>query len=458
MHDTEISAESNEDVTDDKDARIAQLEHQLDEAHNSIKSLTDDVKILNDELYREKCINNKLLGIPPPFSPIDNPNSPYSSPLITPAQRRSRQRSSQNVLDSDDAKSPTHPEAVSTLSQPPGDFAENSQTSLQNYEQNGTSQFNSEDYHRTSKSLAPLHPIDAGPSKNLSYILNALKGLPRHKSTLLFGDSNLHCVQGELDPQRKNVAIRSVSGLCVVSAAHALSQYNFNYGQISKVVWMLGVNDYLHRQDHCEEDWSEHLCTLINETKRIFKNASIHFVLPFKGLPSVPLQHSKDISDLLMNSFPSVRRHYPPSMEDNVKPDGIHLNKNGAKLLRDFLVSRFTKYRSNPNQTDSSNGPKEMSSANGNVGSATSQTAPEYQHMNNDHLSGRPQPYHPNYRDMCFAPPPNMRDNPAIPPRNGGPQYLPSYPPQDFIYGRSINPIKEMTDALASMLYMTMNR
>ena len=72
-------------------------------------------------------------------------------------------------------------------------------------------------------------------AKKLSYILNALKNLPAYRSTLLIGDSNTHFAnQHEIDPQRRSVAVRAVSGLCVVSAAHALGEYSHSYKHVKK--------------------------------------------------------------------------------------------------------------------------------------------------------------------------------------------------------------------------------
>ena len=418
----------DKDDSDDKDAKILSLTQQLKDANKNIE-------MLQGELYREKCINNRLLGIPPPFeaSPQQCSQTPFS-PTITPAQRRPSEHASFVTVDSlyESPKSPIKLD----LSMP------NNNDSLD--EQSARSPENSEDDDHSSKSLAPIHPRDAGPADKMLYILKSLKNLPRHKSTLLVGDSNLHSINGELDPERKSVAIRSVSGLCVVSAAHALKQYQYKYGQVHKVVWSLGVNDHLHRREHRPHEWLEYLDMLINETKRIFCNASIHFLLPYKGLPGVPLEHCKEISDLLAKYFPSVKRHYAPSMEGKVKPDGIHLNKDGVDVLREFLVNRFTKFRPNPPATVCP--PRET-----NMDQRCTDRPPStHPVITNETMLDRPQtPFNVNYGGFQQPAQMNMRYPPI---HYGAPHFAPPPP------AHANNRIREMSEALVNVLYMHMNR
>ena len=174
------------------------------------------------------------------------------------------------------------------------------------------------------KSLAKIHVRDTITSKKLSYILNCLKNLPNNRTTLLIGDSNFHYIHGELNPVIKNTTVRAVSGLCVVVAADALKSYQQRYTQFKKIVWSLGTNDFLHRTDHCDDDWEIHLSTLLNETKRIFKGAQVNFILPFRGLPKIPHAHVKYMEQTIQEIDPSVKRHLTPSLKGKVKADGTH--------------------------------------------------------------------------------------------------------------------------------------
>ena len=69
----------------------------------------------------------------------------------------------------------------------------------------------------------------------------------------------------------------------------------------------LGVNDHLHRKQHCEDDFEKHFTTLIEEAKRVFPSATINFIVPFKGLPRVPGRHIEKVWDFLTNKFPEVK-------------------------------------------------------------------------------------------------------------------------------------------------------
>ena len=83
------------------------------------------------------------------------------------------------------------------------------------------------------ENFAPIHPADVARSKRLSMILNTLKNLPDHKTTLILGDSNTHGIKGDqVDPVNGTVAARSFSGLCIVAAVHALRQHKHPYRNI----------------------------------------------------------------------------------------------------------------------------------------------------------------------------------------------------------------------------------
>lgn len=196
---------------------------------------------------------------------------------------------------------------------------------------------------------AEIHERDAKVAKTLLRILNTLRNLPTYRSTLLISDSNGHFVkQGEVDPESRSVASRAVSGLCVVAAAEALRQYTYTYGQVKKLIWCIGPNDCIHKSDHCEADWSYHLQSLVENSARVFPNAAVTFILPFKGLPRVPSEFVNEFLHQLKQLRPKVRPLKinwltAPSMKNKVNEDGVHLNHQGKDVYLKFLRKRFTK-------------------------------------------------------------------------------------------------------------------
>ena len=212
----------------------------------------------------------------------------------------------------------------------------------------------------SSDDFCPLHDRCTKPAGVLAYMLNAFKNLPHNRTTLIIGDSNFHGIKGELDPVSRSTAVRSISGLCIVGAAHTLKKYEHQYPNIKRLVFSLGVNDHLHQKQHCGDDFEKHFTTLIEEAKRVFCKATINFIVPFKGLPRVPRQHIDKVWDFLQNKFPDVKRHHAPSMEGMVqKKDGVHLTNEGYNTLREFLIERFV--RRKRNKPDSNHQPAALS-------------------------------------------------------------------------------------------------
>ena len=186
--------------------------------------------------------------------------------------------------------------------------------------------------------FAQIHGRDFSHSKKLQYILKSLRNVPDHRSTLLLGDSNFHCLnKGELDPVKQSMAVRSVGGLCVVATAHALKHFKYNHPRFKKVLFSLGVNDILHREIHCPDDWEYHLVNLLEEAHRVFPHAQIHFLLPFRGIEAVPNHFIEHMDGIIKSHCPYVRRHNAPNMRGKLDRKGIHINNQGAHVLRTFL-------------------------------------------------------------------------------------------------------------------------
>lgn len=190
--------------------------------------------------------------------------------------------------------------------------------------------------------LSKPHKRDFDVAKKLTWILNAMKNIPTYRSTVVIGDSNTHFAnQSEIDPESRSVAVRAVSGLCVVAAALALGEYKYSYKKVKKLAWCIGPNDYLHQQHHCEVDWPVHLNNLIASCARVFPNASLTFILPFSGLPGVPMEFVKQFQYHLKSA--KVKWLKPPHMKNKVQEDGVHLNQLGKKQYISFLRKHFTK-------------------------------------------------------------------------------------------------------------------
>ena len=210
---------------------------------------------------------------------------------------------------------------------------------------------------------AELHEADVSRSKKLSYILNSFKNIPHHRNIAVIGDSNLHGVkETEIDSQSKQIVVRGCSGLCVPAAVYALKQYNHKYSHFKRIIWSLGTNDLLHKDQHCPDDWQFHLDSLFKETKRVFPRAKIGFVMPFHGLPSVPQSYIKFISDSVKNASPTVKRYTTPTMKNKVKGDGVHITAEGAHVFESYIKKIFVGHHQAPNQVQQPVIPKQNES------------------------------------------------------------------------------------------------
>ena len=265
-----------------------------------------------------------------------------------------------------------------------------------------------------------LRPSDISRSKKLSYILNALKNCLSYRSTLVIGDSNTHPInQREVDAEGRSVAIRSISGLCVVAAAHALKAYKFTYRKVKKLVWSIGINDFLHENQHCTEEWDMHLKSLYTESARIFPNASISLVLPFHGLSSVPSSFTKEFEKKVKALCPKIKRLRTPSMLNKVKHDGVHLNREGVDKYFSFLQAQFTKVRSTREDNTPSN------AHNSSASSARVQSGESFRVNSSDF-------------------PPIQQAHTAVPP--APPYVLQSQPP--YYPAHQVQMIRELTEAV----------
>lgn len=316
---------------EDDDAIIKKLREELVTSKNELKDARLEIETLKQELWREKDINNALLSerklrnnllASPCHSQQISPSDSQQSPVLTCAQR--------------ERPAPASPVDVENSG------LDHITDSVSSVDHNG-------DYGETTDNGSPisetaeLHESDITRSKKLVYFLKSFKNIPRHRKVVIFGDSNLLSVQESgIDPKDKSVIVRGCSGLCVPAAVYALQQCSSRFNHIKKVVWSLGTNDFLHRDQHCPDDWQCHLENLIRETHRIFPYAKIGFILPFHGLPKIPQEVIKfmDESVKKITGVP-VKRYNVPSMRNKVQGDGVHITAEGAHVFEEFVRNTF---------------------------------------------------------------------------------------------------------------------
>ena len=439
----------------DENSPVESLLRALAVQRSIISQRDETIHALKVDLVREKKMNDVLLDQiilmkTSPSLPLDLNSSsstdgnsvPFSQP-ITPGQgRQHSEKVEQNPTDD------------ITGSGVEGDREVNEKDSTSK-PQDDLGREDDEDDDDDGK-LAEIHPRCSNPAQKLAYILNAFKNLPANRSTILIGASNYHCIKGELDPVKKNTVVRSISGLCTVGAAKALCHYEHTYPRIKKLVWSLGVNDQLHENEHCPGEWNKHFSILIRETKRIFCNAKIHFIVPFSGLPRVPPKYSEKIWDLLQSKFPEVKRHRAPSMEGKVQRDGIHIDNEGAKTLRRFLVKRFTTYK--PWKSVSDQQPNNsVHPPRGNANNMPRENGHNVRNSDGEsgnRLPGRPPTsFNNEIREMGSS---REYENAHFPPLQVNAQSHSA--PRGMFRGQQQDPIRELSEMLASALYVHMNR
>ena len=437
-------------IGDPKDLIIKSLQEEKESLILEIKALKLEwarEKDLNNVLLEERRLRQQLENTTNNTVPTEKTGEPaiasQESPMLTPAQRiRSPVNTSVIVSDDEDpnAKSQTvlSDHDLSLLENLDHSEASGMDSGSPGVEGDSKLNSSSEGGVLPAKELAPLHSRDFGPAKYMSYILNRLKNVPDYRSTLMVGDSNFHGVnQGEIDPTDRSVAIRSISGLCVVSAGHALKNYEHQYPKFRKVVFAIGTNDYLHRVDHCEGDWHTHLVDLVSNIKRVFPRAELHFIMPYSGLPELPYEFVQSMEKAIKEVCPRIKRHRAPSMKGMVRRDGVHLNYNGTDALRNFLIKTFTRHQ--PDANDDSHVGRDLPRRPSDRYHSYSEAAQSNMMSNRSHLPATP------------IVDPNARMGQSSLPRYSVPNY--SAPPVNHHhYNQKDAMIRDVTEALASML------
>lgn len=202
-----------------------------------------------------------------------------------------------------------------------------------------------------------LHADCEGKRKRLSHQLRSvLANNPNHATTLLLGDSlQKGLVKRQLDRTSDSVRIRSVGGLCVVATVQALLQQEQSIPSIKKLVFTLGINDKLHQGNHCHEESARYFKALEVESARVFPNAKINFVIPYKGMVGHDITNTvqSDLQKLLKENCPKIRVYTPPSLAGKVVNGGIHPNKFGIWELTKWYSKVFVPSSPQPFQQNS---------------------------------------------------------------------------------------------------------
>ena len=271
-----------------------------------------------------------------------------------------------------------------------------------------------ETFNLPDTSMAPPHSDCMVKSKAMLYRLGTLRRVPPHANTFIGGDSNLTAMDGkDVDPIDDQVRIRSVGGICITGTVIALLKFQSVLKSFRKVVWVLGTNDELHKQNHCLDDNGKYLKLLYQESKRIFPNASISIITPFLGIKGISQMYTDNLVSAIKFSAPKLRWIKPPSVKDKISKKGVHLSKEGRVVFVNFLRSKLIRPKQRTFSSDSGR-PSVVRSAT-SVPPVTPQVAPRLQHVDKDQPPSRqsteetssdlratfipatPQPYCPPY-------------------------------------------------------------
>ena len=198
----------------------------------------------------------------------------------------------------------------------------------------------------TNPQWAPLEQNCKAKVGRFNFILRTLfNHLPDHGTTLFLGDSlQKGLKKRELDKHSGSIRIRSEGGLCVIAMVHSLLNHKEKHPQIKKVVYTIGVNDYLHRRRHCADDFASYFKALQAESHRIFPNATLHFVIPYKGMVSEDTKGADIqpvLQKMLSENCPKIRVHVPPNLDGKLRDDGIHPSESGNIVLTKWYSKVF---------------------------------------------------------------------------------------------------------------------
>ena len=127
-----------------------------------------------------------------------------------------------------------------------------------------------------------------------------------------------------------------------------MRRHKRRHPNIKRIIWSLGINDYLHRADHCYTEEAAYLKALEEETVRIFPNAVIFFILPYRGMKNINNDIIKTLENTIKANCPRMKVYTPPSLKNMVSRKGIHPNHKGMMVLTEFFAKRFVTPKQRP--------------------------------------------------------------------------------------------------------------
>ena len=187
-----------------------------------------------------------------------------------------------------------------------------------------------------AEASAPIHPNCEAKAKKMFSNLNNPKTIPKKVSTLILGDSLVRCINKQDLDCSDTLKLIGIGGLCIAGLASGLKQRKLPFGGVKRVILSIGVNDILHRENHCADDTLHHLRAMGKEIKRVFPKALVFFVLPYKGISKVSSEDRNDLEKLVKTKCRNFRVFSSPSLVDKISVGGVHPSKQGAKLLTAF--------------------------------------------------------------------------------------------------------------------------
>ena len=182
--------------------------------------------------------------------------------------------------------------------------------------------------------------------KRFKGMLHGLRHLCDTIDTLIILDSNGRDIKGEdIDGKGDKIRVSAIGGLCVAATTSALKSSKVKYPQIKRLVYGLGTNDHLHAHEH-PGDIEGYLKQLNTETRKVFPNAIISFILPFSAIQGLGEAYVKHLSTAIQKSGVGWKKLIPPNMAGKlVSPNKIHLGNQGKQSFRGWLQKLFSPIR-----------------------------------------------------------------------------------------------------------------
>ena len=338
---------------DEKDATIDRLTIQLSTLEKQLHDAKEDIHILNEELYREKTINNRLLGI------SSSATSPIGKSISRTSSLSTGNTSSQSQeQDGISSQSQTLDDSLLLTAAQRSPHNSSADTEPEETTDGRTSQQNT----NWSEEVDLSNPLDARQHdtnwsektsesedrriRRARGMLFGLRHTPATVSTLIIVDSNGRGIQGkDIDGSGDNVCFRSIGGLCIPALTAALHTY---HGKVKRTMdniktlsFALGTNDELHKREH-KDDMATYVKGLDVIARKVFPFAKISFSLPFSSIRGLGINYVDGLRNSIKEADVGWIIHRTPSMQNKlVGHQQIHLNQSGRWAYIKWLQKLF---------------------------------------------------------------------------------------------------------------------